>query len=95
MNISVKLSEDMYRKLKWLKNRYQSVNQRDMSWDEFFNDIIEDNMIILAYKIKKKTPDLTLEAIQALLFGSYMSIDEIATEDRMLLMKQLGITRGD
>ena len=85
----------MYRKLKWLKNRYQSVNQQDMSWDEFFNDVIEDNMIILAYKIKRKTPDLTLEAIQALLFGSYMSIDEIATEDRKLLMKQLGITRGD
>ncbi len=95
MTVSVKVSEDVYLKLKWLKNRYQAIKEKDLTWDEFIKSVIEDNLLLLAYYFKRKVPDMSVESAQAFLFGSYFSLDEIVDDDRKMLMEQLNSRKGD
>ncbi len=94
MTVSVKVSDDVYGKLKWLKNRYQTVKGKDMTWDAFLQSVIEDNLIILAYLFTKKVPTMSLEEAQSFLLGSFYSINEIMNEDRKMILDRLNQIGG-
>ncbi len=94
MTVSIKVSDDLYAKLKWLKTRYQAVKEKDMTWDEFLQSVIEDNLILLAYLITRKVPNVSLEMAQGFLLGSFYSIDEIMNEDRKIILDKLNQIGG-
>lgn len=89
------MSDDVYAKLKWLKNRYQAIKEKDMTWDEFLESTIEDNLILLAFLFTKKVPNVSLEMAQGFLLGSFYSIDEITNEDGKMISDKLNRVGSD
>ncbi len=94
MTVCVKMSDNVYSKLKWLKNRYQAIKEEDLTWDEFIKSVVEDNLL-LAYYLKRKVPDLSIESAQAFLLGLYFSLDQIIDDDRRMLIERLNNLKGD
>lgn len=88
------MSDNVYSKLKWLKNRYQAIKEEDLTWDEFIKSVVEDNLL-LAYYLKRKVPDLSIESAQAFLLGLYFSLDQIIDDDRRMLIERLNNLKGD
>ncbi len=89
MSVSVKISDEVYAKLKWMKNRYQAVQGRELTWDAFLSKVLEDAIIPLAHSFKKKNPDMSMESIFTFLLGSFFSIPEVLDESNKVLWERI------
>lgn len=89
MPVSVKVSDEVYAKLKWIRNRYQTVEGKDLSWDDFFNKVLEDTLIPLAMKLQKKNPSMELNSLLSFLMGSYLSIPEILDDSYKTIWEKM------
>jgi len=82
MSKTLTLNDDTFTKIKWLKNRYEALEDgKSLTWDIFLNKLTEDSIIILSIKFKKKIPDLSLNDITTYLLGGFMSIDEVLKDE--------------
>ncbi|MEM0143052.1 MAG: hypothetical protein QXL94_03760 [Candidatus Parvarchaeum sp.] len=48
-----------------MKNRYQSLQGKDLTWDVFLSKVLEDALIPLAYSLAKKNPEMSLDSIMS------------------------------
>ena len=46
--IGLKIEPETYERLKWLKTRFDFVYETNMTWDELFQAIVKDSLLILA-----------------------------------------------
>ncbi|EQB69215.1 hypothetical protein [Cuniculiplasma divulgatum] len=91
--IGLKIDGMTYERLKWLKTRFEFVYENNMSWDEFFQAIVKDSLLILAQDlINLKKGKLTVNEILELLSGSN---DSIAGELKAHMINAGLISRGD
>jgi len=82
MSKTLTLNDDTFTKIKWLKNRYEALEDgKSLTWDIFLNKLTEDSIIILSIKFKKKIPDVSLNDIMTYLLGGFMSIDEVLKDE--------------
>ena len=89
MSVSVKMSDEVYAKMKWMKNRYQAVQGKDLTWDDFLSKVLEDALIPLAYSLGKKNPEIPLDSIMSFLLGSFFSIPEVLSESNKVLWEKM------
>jgi hypothetical protein len=69
--IGLKIDGMTYDKLKWLKTRFEFVYENNMNWDEFFQTIVKDSLLILAQDlINLKKGKVTVNEIMEILSGS-------------------------
>lgn len=91
--IGLKIDGMTYERLKWLKTRFEFVYENNISWDEFFQAIVEDSLLILAQDlIKLKKGKLTMNEILEILSGSN---ETVAKELRSHMINAGLISRGD
>jgi len=82
MSKTLTLNDDTFTKIKWLKNRYEALEDgKSLTWDTFLNRLTKDSIIILSIKFKKKIPDVSLNDIMTYLLGGFMSIDEVLKDE--------------
>lgn len=69
--IGLKIKDRTYDRLKWLKTRFEFVHETTMSWDEFFERISKDVLLILAYDLKERSDGkVSAEDIFSILTGN-------------------------
>ncbi len=72
--IGLKIKDHTYDRLKWLKTRFEFVHETTMSWDEFFDRVSRDVLLILAYDLKEKGKGkVSAEDIFSILTGNLAS----------------------
>ena len=75
--IGLKIEPETYEKLKWLKTRFDFVYETNMTWDELFQAIVKDSLLILAYDLKNlRNGKITVNEILSILSGSDQSLNE-------------------
>lgn len=75
--IGLKIKDRTYDRLKWLKTRFEFVHETAMSWDEFFDRVSRDVLLILAYDLKEKGGGkVSTDDIFSILSG-YRSTDQV------------------
>ena len=75
--IGLKIEPETYEKLKWLKTRFDFVYETNMTWDELFQAIVKDSLLILAHDLKNlRNGKITVNEILSILSGSDQSINE-------------------
>lgn len=75
--IGLKIEPETYEKLKWLKTRFEFVYETNLTWDELFQAIVKDSLLILAHDLKNsKSGKITVNEILSILSGSDKSINE-------------------
>ncbi|MCL5881435.1 MAG: hypothetical protein M1592_02490 [Candidatus Thermoplasmatota archaeon] len=75
--IGLKIEPETYERLKWLKTRFDFVYETNMTWDELFQAIVKDSLLILAQDLKNlRNGEITVNEILSLLSGSDQSINE-------------------
>lgn len=75
--IGLKIRDNTYNRLKWLKTRFEFVYEKSMSWDEFFEKISRDALLILAYDLREKNGGrISTEDLVSILSGSSFGNDE-------------------
>lgn len=91
--IGLKIEPETYERLKWLKTRFDFVYEANMTWDEFFQAIVKDSLLILAHDLKNlKNGKITVNEILSILSGSDQSIND---ELKSHMVKSGLISRGD
>ena len=91
--IGLKIEPETYERLKWLKTRFDFVYEANMTWDEFFQAIVKDSLLILAHDIKNlKNGKITVDEILSILSGSDQSIND---ELKSHMVKSGLISRSD
>lgn len=69
--IGLKIKDRTYDRLKWLKTRFEFVHETTMSWDEFFDRISRDVLLILAHDLREKNGGkVSAEDIFSILVGN-------------------------
>ncbi len=82
MSKTLTLSDGVFAKLAWLKNRYEALeNGRSLTWGSFLEKVAEDNILILSYKFHKKLPGMPFNDVMVFLLGGFMSIDEVRRDN--------------
>jgi hypothetical protein len=75
--IGLKIEPETYEKLKWLKTRFDFVYETNMTWDELFQAIVKDSLLILAHDLKNlRNGKITVNEILSILSGSDQSLNE-------------------
>ena len=91
--IGLKIEPETYERLKWLKTRFDFVYEANMTWDEFFQAIVKDSLLILAHDLKNlKNGKITVDEILSILSGSDQSIND---ELKSHMVKSGLISRSD
>ncbi len=91
--IGLKIEPETYERLKWLKTRFDFVYEANMTWDEFFQAIVKDSLLILAHDLKNlKNGKITVNEILSILSGSDQSIND---ELKSHMVKSGLISRSD
>lgn len=96
--IGLKIKDRTYDRLKWLKTRFEFVHETSMSWDEFFERISRDVLLILAYDLKERSEGkISSEDILAILSGSSGKSEKGDKEDTELfsMMTRDAVQSGD
>lgn len=89
--IGLKIKDTTYDRLKWLKTRFEFVHEKSMSWDEFFERVSRDVLLILAHDLKvKNRGNISAEGILAIISGEKNQFDP----DLMDSMKSLDAAFG-
>ncbi|MCL4345716.1 MAG: hypothetical protein M1375_04205 [Candidatus Thermoplasmatota archaeon] len=69
--VGLKIESGTYEKLKWLKTRFDFAYEYSLSWDEFFQAIVKDGILILAQDLmNSRNGNLKVEEILNLLTGN-------------------------
>lgn len=69
--IGLKIKDTTYDRMRWLKTRFEFVYEKSMSWDEFFEKISRDAIMILAYDLKERNKGkVSMDDIISILHGS-------------------------
>jgi hypothetical protein len=75
--IGLKIEPETYEKLKWLKTRFDFVYETNMTWDELFQAIVKDSLLILAQDLKNlRNGKITVNEILGILSGSDQKMNE-------------------
>lgn len=75
--IGLKIEPQTYEKLKWLKTRFDFVYESNMTWDEFFQAIVRDSLLILAQDLKNtRKGKITMDEILDILSGADKNMNE-------------------
>ena len=91
--IGLKIEPETYEKLKWLKTRFDFVYETNMTWDELFQAIVKDSLLILAHDLKNlKNGKITVNEILSILSGSDQSLNE---ELKNRIIKSALLSRSD
>jgi hypothetical protein len=91
--IGLKIEPETYEKLKWLKTRFDFVYETNMTWDELFQAIVKDSLLILAYDLKNlRNGKITVNEILSILSGSDQSLNE---ELKNRIIKSALLSRSD
>ena len=91
--IGLKIEPETYERLKWLKTRFDFVYETNMTWDELFQAIVKDSLLILAYDLKNlRNGKITVNEILSILSGSDQSLNE---ELKNRIIKSALLSRSD
>jgi len=75
--IGLKIDLPTYERLKWLKTRFDFVYETNMTWDEFFQAIVKDSLLILAQDLRNsRNGKITMNEILNILSGSDHNLNE-------------------
>ena len=75
--IGLKIEPETYEKLKWLKTRFDFVYETNMTWDELFQAIVKDSLLILAQDLNNmRNGKITVNEILGILSGSDQKMNE-------------------
>lgn len=92
--IGLKIKDRTYDRLKWLKTRFEFVHETTMSWDEFFERISRDVLLILAYDLRERSDGkVSAEDIFSILTGNRKEAendDEIGEVSSMVSQSAYG-----
>lgn len=93
--IGLKIRDTTYDRLKWLKTRFEFVHENSMSWDEFFERVSRDVLLILAHDLKvKNRGNITAEGILSIISGEKSQADPDLVESLKSLDTAFGKNTG-
>lgn len=76
--IGLKIKDETYEKLKWLKTRFEFVHEKSFSWDEFFEAIAKDSLLIIAQTLqRKKKGAFSIDDILKILSGTVLDSESV------------------
>lgn len=96
--IGLKVRDDAYDRLKWLKTRFEFVHEKPFSWDDFFNAITKDSLLIIAQVLQRKGGgSMEMDDILRILSGEQFDAGSVITMYRELGLAQdrQAVRRGD
>ena len=91
--IGLKIEAETYERLKWLKTRFDFVYETNMTWDELFQAVVNDSLLILASDLTNlRNGKISVDEILSILSGSDQNIKE---ELKSQMIKSRLISRND
>ncbi|MCL5803439.1 MAG: hypothetical protein ACYDCP_10830 [Thermoplasmataceae archaeon] len=91
--IGLKIEAETYERLKWLKTRFDFVYETNMTWDELFQAVVKDSLLILASDLTNlRNGKISVDEILSILSGSDQNIKE---ELKSQMIKSRLISRND
>ncbi|MHB8561358.1 MAG: hypothetical protein ACYDAP_09415 [Thermoplasmataceae archaeon] len=91
--IGLKIEAETYERLKWLKTRFDFVYETNVTWDELFQAVVKDSLLILASDLTNlRNGKISVDEILSILSGSDQNIKE---ELKSQMIKSRLISRND
>ncbi len=91
--IGLKIEAETYERLKWLKTRFDFVYETNMTWDELFQAVVKDSLLILASDLTNlRNGKISVDEILSILSGSDQNIKE---DLKSQMIKSRLISRND
>lgn len=91
--IGLKIEAETYERLKWLKTRFDFVYETNVTWDELFQAVVNDSLLILASDLTNlRNGKISVDEILSILSGSDQNIKE---ELKSQMIKSRLISRND
>lgn len=59
MKTTIKLDKDIHEKIQLMKDKYSTISGKHLSWDKFFEMLIEDSVLILVRRYNQSDPAVT------------------------------------
>ena len=83
--IGLKIKDSTYERLKWLKTRFEFVHESTMSWDEFFERLSKDVLVILAQDLKEKSGEkISLDNLLSIVSGTVSDLPPERIDSKIL-----------
>ena len=91
--IGLKIEAETYERLKWLKTRFDFVYETNVTWDELFQAVVKDSLLILASDLTNlRNGKISVDEILSILSGSDQNIKE---DLKSQMIKSRLISRND
>ena len=91
--IGLKIEAETYERLKWLKTRFDFVYETNVTWDELFQAVVKDSLLILASDLTNlRNGKISVDQILSILSGSDQNIKE---DLKSQMIKSRLISRND